>query len=302
MSKIKSFSVSDGDIFYIKHGTDSFTIIDCCVSDDNKEDIVEELENESKCKGIIRFISTHPDDDHISGLKYLDNRMNILNFYCVKNEATKKEEKEDFIRYCELRDSTKKAFYIYKDCSRKWINLDGEDDNGKYRGNAGIEFLWPYTSNEYFKEELEKAKNGDSHNNISPIIKYSLQGSATVLWMGDLEKDFMKNILDEVSCPKVNVLFAPHHGRKSGKVPVEWIEKMDPDIIVIGEAPSENLDYAGYDGYNKITQNSAGAIILDCDGDKIHFYVSNENYTVDFLDHEVIIDKYGCSYLGTLNM
>lgn len=302
MSKIKSFSVDDGDMFYIKHGTDNFTIIDCYLSDDNKEDIVNELKEESKDKGIIRFISTHPDDDHIGGLKYLDDRMNLLNFYCVKNEATKNEETEDFIRYFELRDSNKKAFHIYKDCSRKWLNLDGEDDNGKYRSSAGINFLWPYTSNEYFKGELEKVKNGDSPNNISPIIRYSLKGSATVLWMGDLKKDFMENILDEVSFPKVNVLFAPHHGRKSGKVPNKWIDEMDPDIVVIGEAPSENLDYAGYDGYNKITQNSAGDIILDCDGDKIHFYVSNENYTVDFLDCKIMSDKYDCSYLGTLNM
>ncbi|MCK4251419.1 hypothetical protein KAX97_08215 [candidate division WOR-3 bacterium] len=302
MSKIKSFSVGNGDMFYIKHGNDNFTIIDCCLSDDKNEGIVDDLEIESKYKGIIRFISTHPDDDHISGLKYLDNRMNLLNFYCVKNEATKEEKTEDFIRYCELRNSTKKAFYLYKGCSRKWMNRVGKDDNGKYRGSAGIIILWPYTSNEYFKEELEKVKNGDSPNNISPIIKYSLEGGATVLWMGDLDKDFMENILDEVSFPKVNVLFAPHHGRKSGKAPNKWLEEMDPDIIVIGEAPSENLDYAGYDGYNKITQNTAGDIILDCDDDKIHFYVSNEDYTVDFLDNEFLSEKDGCAYLGTLNM
>lgn len=301
MSKIKSFSVGNGDMFYIKHGTDNFTIIDCCLSDNN-EGIVDELKIESKYKGIIRFISTHPDDDHISGLKYLDKRMKLLNFYCVRNEATKEEETDDFLRYCEIRDSTKKAFYLYKGCSRKWMNRDGEDDNGKYRGRAEINILWPYTSDEYFKEELEKVKNGNSPNNVSPIIKYSLKGGATVLWMGDLDKDFMKNILDEVSFPKVNVLFAPHHGRKSGKVPNKWLEEMDPDIIVIGEAPSENLDYAGYDGYNKITQNTAGDIIIDCDDDKIHFYVSNEDYTVDFLDNEFLGDKDGCAYLGTLNM
>ena len=37
-------------------------------------------------------------------IKYLDDRMHILNFYCVKNEATKDDETEDFIRYSELRD------------------------------------------------------------------------------------------------------------------------------------------------------------------------------------------------------
>ena len=77
---------------------------------------------------------------------------------------------------------------------------------------------------------------------------------------------------------------------------------MDPDIIIMGEAPSQNLDYAGYDDYNKITQNSAGDIILDCIDSKIHIYVSNENYSVDFLENGYMTNKYDCYYLGTLNV
>lgn len=38
MSIVKSFSVGDGDMFYIDHNSDNFTTIDCCYSDDeNKE-------------------------------------------------------------------------------------------------------------------------------------------------------------------------------------------------------------------------------------------------------------------------
>jgi len=33
MSEIKSFSVGEGDMFYIRHNTDNFTTIDCCLSD-----------------------------------------------------------------------------------------------------------------------------------------------------------------------------------------------------------------------------------------------------------------------------
>ena len=89
MSIVKSFSVGNGDMFYIKHNSDNFTTIDCCLSEDNKKEIMDEIKAESQDKGITRFISTHPDQDHISGLKYYNEQMNILNFYCVKNEATK---------------------------------------------------------------------------------------------------------------------------------------------------------------------------------------------------------------------
>ncbi|MCK4252709.1 MBL fold metallo-hydrolase [candidate division WOR-3 bacterium] len=299
MSLVKSYSVGDGDMFHVKHDSDNFTIIDCCLSDENKEDITDELKQESKEKGIVRFISTHPDDDHIGGLKHLDSKMKFANFYCVKNEATKSDETEDFTKYCELRDSEEKSFYLKEGCTRKWINKDGDDDSGNYRDHSGINVLWPRLDNEYFKDALDKAKDGDSPNNISPIVKYNENDSA-ILWMGDLENDFMENIIDEVSFPKINVLFAPHHGRKSGRVPDEWIEEMDPDIIVMGEAPSKNLDYSGYDGHNKITQNSAGDIIFECIGNKIHIFVSNENYTVDFLDDEGEEDQYDCYYIGTL--
>lgn len=43
MSLIKSLSVGNGDMFYIKHGVDSFTTIDCCMGDDNKEIIMDEI-------------------------------------------------------------------------------------------------------------------------------------------------------------------------------------------------------------------------------------------------------------------
>ncbi|MBW1615364.1 MAG: hypothetical protein JRJ49_02290 [Deltaproteobacteria bacterium] len=295
MSIVKSFSVGNGDIFYIKHNSKNFSIIDCYLFDDNKQDILDELKIESSSKEIIRFISTHPDEDHIQNLDYLDDKMKFLNFYCVKNEAGKKDETSGFKRYCKLRDSDKKSFYINQGCSRKWMNKSDSE-----RDTSGINILWPKISNQDFKDELEKVKAGESPNNISPIIKYSLQDGVRMLWMGDLETDFMEKIKGEVSFSKINILFAPHHGRKTGKVIKEWLDVINPDIVIMGEAPSRNLDYAAYDGYNKITQNSAGDITFQCEKSKIHIYVSNESYSVDFLDDERRHEF--DNYIGTLNI
>jgi len=52
MSVIKSFSVGEGDTFYIDHGSDNFTIIDCCLDDDTKDDILSEISSLSSQKGI----------------------------------------------------------------------------------------------------------------------------------------------------------------------------------------------------------------------------------------------------------
>ena len=242
----------------------------------NKKEITDEIIAESKEKDIKRFISTHPDEDHIHGLKYLDDQIGILNFYCVANEATKSDETEDFKRYCELRDSKDKAFHIYRGCSRCWMNKD--DDEKKY-GSSGINILWPITSNEDYKTELSNAKDGKSPNNISPIIKYSLNNGVTVLWFGDLENTFMEKIKDLIELPKADIIFAPHHGRSSGKIPINYLS-----------------------GYNTITQNTAGNIIFDCDTGIVDVYVSNEKYSVDFLKDKKKSNKYNGKYIGSLDV
>jgi beta-lactamase superfamily II metal-dependent hydrolase len=272
MSIIKSFAVGNGDTYYIKHGSDNFTIIDCDLNDENADAIISELKSESAEKSIVRFISTHPDDDHFGGIERLDAALPIRNFYVVKNDVIKDDETESFKHYCSLRDDSKKAFYIHKGCTRRWMNK--KDDK---RGSAGLSILWPDLSNERFKEALADGEAGISYNNMSAVIRYSVEGGASFLWLGDLETEFMESITDDIDLTKTTVVFAAHHGRKSGKIPDAWLEKLDPQIIVIGEAPSRHLHY--YTGYKIITQNKAGDITFDLESDKVHIYSSDPDYS-----------------------
>lgn len=271
MTIIKSMSVGDGDLCYITHNSDNFTIIDCNLSGERDNEIIDEIRKECKKKGISRFISTHPDQDHFAGIEKLDAKVPINNFYVVKNSAIKAEETVSFNHYCQLRDGDK-AFYISKGCRRKWMNR-GDDT----RGPAGISIVWPDTDNAFFKDALAECNSGESYNNLSAVIRYSLQDGATVMWLGDLETEFMKNIEDSINLEKTTIVFAAHHGRKSGKIPDSWLKKLDPQIIVIGEAPSRHLNY--YTGYVTITQNKAGDITMDLVDDKVHFYSSKPGYT-----------------------
>lgn len=291
MSEIKSYSVGNGDMFCINHDSDNFTIIDCCLNDDVKDAILREIKPLHDAKGIRRFISTHPDDDHLRGIDELDDHLQILNFYCVKNAATKEEMTDSFQRYCELRDSSK-AFYIERGCSRKWMNLDGEG-----RGSSGINIAWPNTSNADYIAALEESAEGGSPNNISAVVQYKFNKGAKVLWMGDLETDFMIQVAAEIDSENVDILFAPHHGRDSGRIPEVLLDKLDPQLIVVGEAPSKHLHY--YPNHNTITQNSAGDILFDCVQGKVHIFTSKV-YSVDFLNTESVSRRFGYSYLGTL--
>lgn len=294
MSIVKSFSVGDGDMFYINHNSDNFTTIDCCYSDEENRDAnFDEMKNIASGKGITRFISTHPDEDHIKGIEEFCNTVGIINFYCVSNEAIKPDETDNFKKYCELRDSDK-AYNVSKGCRRKWMNISDDE-----RGCAGINFLWPITSDENFQEALSKVKEGEGYNNISPIFTYSVENNVKMMWMGDIEHNFLEKIKDKIEWPEIDILFAPHHGRSSGKVSSDVLQKLSPKIIIIGEAPSEYLDY--YSGYNTIKQNSAKDITFDCSGDYVHVYVENAEYGYDvgFLEDQSMTNETLGHYLGS---
>ena len=292
MSIIKSFSVGNGDMFYIRHDADSFSIIDCCMDEDRRLEILQELINESRDKTIRRFISTHPDDDHIRGLEYLNRYMPIENFYCVENRVIKRHATDDFNQYRLLRDSGK-AYYLKRGCRRKWLNQTDHQIGG-----AGIHILWPDTNDQNYVTALLQSLVGHSPNNISPIIEYFFE-YGKILWMGDLETDFMEKIGIPPSLGKIDVLFAPHHGRDSGKIPESWLHVMDPKVIVIGEASSEHLNY--YSSYNTIKQNSAGSLLFECVGHEINVYAENISYREGFLWRKYPPPR-NCDlfYIGTL--
>lgn len=294
MSIVKSYAVGAGDMFYIRHNSDNFTIIDCDLGEENADQIIRDINAAKAGKGIERFICTHPDEDHFGGLHLLDDAISIVNFYVVKNQAIKDIETESFKRYCKLRDSDK-AFYIYKGCERRWMNLSNDE-----RKTSGIQILWPDTANPYFKEALAACDAGESYNNTSAVIRYSVEGGASFLWLGDLETGFMENITEDIELSKTTIVFASHHGRDSGKIPDAWLEKLDPQIIVIGEAPSRHLNY--YTGYETVTQNRAGDITMECNGDKVHFYASEPGYSNTALTNEGLKDLHNARYVGSITV
>jgi beta-lactamase superfamily II metal-dependent hydrolase len=291
MSVIKSFAVGNGDMFYIRHDTDNFSIIDCDLGDDNAEAIIAELKLVSSDRGITRFISTHPDEDHFGGIDRLDDAMPINNFYVVKNKAIKDRATRSFERYRTLRDGDK-AFFIHKGVQRRWMNLSSDE-----RSTSGISVLWPDVENQHFKAALANAESGVSFNDISAVLRYKLANGASFLWLGDLHTDFMKEIEDDISLDKTTVVFASHHGRQSGRIPHSWLRRLDPQIIVIGEAPSRHLNY--YTGYETLTQNSVGHITFKCVEDKVHIYTSNYMARPAWMSNEGVA---GGDYVGSITV
>lgn len=301
MSLVYSYSFLEGDIrgdmFFIKHFNDSFTVIDCNLADGREEEILDRLTEESKGKTIKRFISTHPDNDHILGLEKLVDRLQMpaSNFYAVKNDIPANRENASLTRYIDLKNHPNSAF-IKAGLERDYLN---QDKAGKGIGSAGINFLWPDVDNQEFIKAIDTVKNGGKANNISPIISYHINGGASFLWMGDLEtgmqKEFYNHHKGEIG--KVNILFAPHHGRESGQVPEDFLAELNPDIVVIGNAPVEDLktSYQYYGSERTITQNSARDIMFDCHDKQVDVYTGQDcdNFPVVLkVDNSIQAEQY----------
>lgn len=224
-----------------------------------------------------------------------DDKFGILNFYRVDNNTTKNDtETDDFKMYKKLRDDSKKSFELKKGCKRKWMN---ESDNE--RDGAGLYCLWPITDDDLYKEALETAADGGSPNNISPAIKY-LVGKFSFLWMGDMETDMQEEFDKKVTNTHETIVFAPHHGRKTGHIPKSLMDKLTPKLVIVGEAPSDELDY--YSGYNTITQNTAGDILFETNGDYLDIFVSEDGYNkTDGMVTNANHDSHdGMKYLGSI--
>lgn len=276
MSIVKSFSFPDGeirgDMFYIKHGTNNFTVIDCYLLDGagknaRKDEIITEIKRESDGR-ICRFISTHPDLDHIAGLEKLYDEWKILNFYAVSNDYPG-DNNNSFKCYKYLLNN--KNYPIYHGIERRWLN-DKDENNG----SSGIRFLWPDVHNEKFKHILKNVAQGDDINNICPIFTYTIKNGATYMWMGDLETEMQQAYYDEYkdSIPNVDILFQPHHGRTSGKIPCDLLNALNPKIIVIGNAPAKHIEYG--DSRQTLTQNTSGDIVFENEEGRVHIYTQKE--------------------------
>lgn len=172
---VKSFSFPEGeirgDMFYIKHFSNNFTVIDCYLKDDGviarKDEIIEEIIRESSGR-ICRFISTHPDNDHIAGLECLDERWRIENFYAVTNDIPADKGNARLVRYKKLM--SEKNFAVQRGIKRAWLNVDNDEN-----GSSGINFEWPDVSNAKFRTMLESVKTGQNINNICPIFTYKIK-------------------------------------------------------------------------------------------------------------------------------
>ncbi|RXK61777.1 MBL fold metallo-hydrolase [Lacibacter luteus] len=229
---------------------------------------------------IFRFIITHPDMDHLDGIQDLYSEFSITNTWDTDNKKSIDADanfagynKEDWQFYRKLRNgqvnTTKRLTYFAKN-----DNLYYNEDN--------LKILCPTP------ELLRNANECGNYNDSSYVLLYtppkSNGGKWKFLFAGDSEDNSWEYILSnhKEDVANVDVLFAPHHGRDSGRS-YEFLKTVKPKVTLFGNASSKHLAYSSYAASLRITNNQAGYIIMDISPEKVVLYVKNFEFARNFL-------------------
>lgn len=310
--RVHFLNVGQGDCFFIERTSNRLTMIDICcgnlVKEEKKEVIKESafskpLGNYGMCKKptnpidyltehglstIWRFILTHPDMDHMDGIKKLFDSKTINNFWdCgirrekpdFKNNSQYLEEDWDF--YEDLINGSVSTVKVIKpragDNGVYW-NRDDEQGNG----------YGDYLSITSPDDELIKLANDNGDiNDASYVIVYRSSGG-NIIFPGDSNDKTWSYILDNHKelVSNAAVLFAPHHGRKSDR-DYSFLDVVKPRISFFGCASSSDLAYSAWTNRDLIyfTNNQCGNVHIYPKDSTVQVFIENQKYAEDFTDN-----------------
>lgn len=201
-------------------------------------------------RSVFRYIQTHPDMDHMSGLRRLfwDDGVLLENLWDVNHE--KRFSKEDFE---EADRFDYDDWLVYMRMRRGYLRDEGDKhkvhyklmgEHGNYWTEDGLSILSPTA------DLLDYCNKQENWNNASYIIRLDF-GGRRLLLPGDAEKPAWDSVVAHHDAAELDcdLLKAAHHGRNSG-YSEDAVDLMDPSIVIcsVGKKPSTDAsdDYRGH--------------------------------------------------------
>ena len=211
-------------------------------------DPVEFLQAKFPGRGIFRFILTHPDMDHMTGLYRLRQEgIKIVNFWDTSHgkvltsadfESQTKYDERDWDEYQRLRsDPGVTSLYVRRGIQRQYYKDDG------------IWIMAPCNELEALAESTE------NWNHLSYVLFIKYWDNWVVLG-GDATEESWESIHTEYGSwmqdAKVRILKASHHGRDSGYHQPS-VAAMSPENTIISVGKLSETDASSkYRHYSKV--------------------------------------------------
>ena len=332
MSVIHFLNVKDGDCSIIQHPSGRTTVIDVCnasVPEPVSEALYAAFAKLEKGSGgnhqqkrypvnpisylqdhkvseIFRFMLTHPDMDHMDGIKALFQAFPPTNFWDTDNQKEmgaaswqgSPYKSEDWQFYKNIRDNGPTSnpkrlallsrdtgpFYNQSYTSTQLIDpfkRNAEVSHG-YTSAVGLpeeygDRIWILGPTEDLVDEANRTQD---YNDCSYVILV-VTSQHRVVFGGDSHDKTWDYILETYreAIGDIDLLIAPHHGRSSGRS-YKFLDVLKPKLTLFGNARSEHLAYSAWNYRNLpyITNNQAGCIIADDNAGTMNIYVTHENF------------------------
>ena len=232
------------------------------------------LSNFSDREEIFRFILTHPDMDHMSGIKTLFNKKYVRNFWDVPNN------KPDLGNW-ENSPYDKSDWEFYQSLKNELVN-DVTVVNPLRNGTADC--CWVQDGIKIFSPSqtlIDKAEESGEYDHLSYILQITYKGMR-VLLTGDASKIALNDIVEnyEIHELKSSVLLAPGHGSKN-HVSKDFLDAVKPRLTIVSVAEGVDYDYDTYKNYGRVlsTKHYGNIIVRIKDNGKIVFRTQFQNYS-----------------------
>lgn len=306
MSTIHFLNVGKGDCTIIQHESGRNTMVDICKGNYAKpvltlDEQFAQVFDEAAAKvlgnfgmskkptnpldyledagidSLFRFILTHPDMDHMDGLDALMDLYPPRNFW---ETGVRKEKptfgdsggysEADWNRYEKIHLGEEANLTVVQPLADARFMYANRNPDGT-AGGDGLYILSPD------KAIVDGTNQHGEVNDGSYVLLYRSPGGK-ILIPGDAHDEtwtrVLKNHAKEVA--DCDVLFAPHHGRKSG-ADFSFLDTVRPRLTFFGCANSGHLAYNEWSkrGLPVITNNQAGNIVLESTASGLDLFVEN---------------------------
>ena len=325
MARIHFLNVKQGDCIVLEHNSGRTTVFDICAGNIARQrsaapsilatsGITPAPGNFRMCHHptnpldyltglqkteIWRFVLSHPDMDHLDGFDALLDEFPVRHFWDSGARKHKPDfgnfggyREEDWDRYAKViagDETGTRSIQVRSGAKFKYAN---QDDTASGVGDS-LHILAPDNN------LIQEGNRTQDFNDASYVVLYR-SAIGRVLLAGDahdatwnyVKKHYESDVSD------IDLLIAPHHGRKSGRS-YEFLDYVNPKLTLFGCASSGHLAYDAWN-YRKlphITNNQCGCIVAE-GYDAMQIYVENRVFAEKAGGKPHLTNAQGFSYLG----
>ena len=260
--------------------------------------------NDRGISSIFRYVQTHPDMDTWTASRRSSTSLarQLLGHRQHQGDAGLELggfslSASDWRFYKRLRDTDP------DDDPRRLTLCSGAQGQYYNRGKDGAEggdglYILAPT-----KELVAAANEADQdYNRCSYVILYHT-GGRRIVFGGDSHDATWDHILEhhEDDVTDIDLLIAPHHGRKSGRS-YEFLDTLTPTLTFFGNARSQHLAYGAWAnrGLSIVTNNQANCMVVDTRTNPMTLYVTHENFARRVNSSTYYSDSFKAWYVGPI--